>query len=662
MRKFLSLVIAILAVSLQGAIGQSAEDQYVRIYGIIQDGDRLVSEGRSGEALVRYQEARGYLQGLQRGNPGWNDKIVRFRLAYLSQRIEALQAKSTAPGLTAIEAKTPEKGAAAPESSSQPAAGTPEFERQLSALRDQVRQLEGERSTLESKLKEALAVQPAAMDPRELTRAESRIQSLLKENELLKVTIDQAKTRPSTGADAAALALAKQAVEEANARLATQTARADKLEEEQKVLQAKLGKLTPSTWNAAEIEKIQKELGLATNQVKEQKALNTQLAAERDALQGRLKEASADAEAAAGLRQENELLKKQLADIRAAGAGKGRNGDATLQLAEARTQIATLQSEKQVLQLEKTALENRVKQMAAVSNHAPAAASLPTPYQAEEPTRIKQLEKERRDLEKQLAAARKELASRRAKPTPGQAQNLEKQVEGLQARLQVYEAAPVPYSPAELALYTPPNSAAADRAPSRTSSGTPPAGTSEMVAEARRLSAARQFDKAEETYQEVLKKDQNNVYTLARLAFTQVESGKLTEAEKNILRAQTLAPDDASTLSVLGQLRYKQGKYDEAFEVFSRAAQMDPKSADIQNFLGVTLSQKGMRLAAQTAFRKAIQLSPDYADAHQNLAVSYLSQKPPLVELARYHYDKAVAAGWPRNEAFEKELESRKVK
>jgi len=74
------------------------------------------------------------------------------------------------------------------------------------------------------------------------------------------------------------------------------------------------------------------------------------------------------------------------------------------------------------------------------------------------------------------------------------------------------------------------------------------------------------------------------------------------------------------------------------------------------------LTQKGMRLAAQTAFRKAIQLNPEYADAHQNLAISYLSQTPPLVELARYHYDKAVAAGWPRSEAFEKELESKKAK
>ena len=662
MRTYLTRIAAILLLGVWGALAQSAEDQYIRIYGLIQEGDRLVAENRAGEALVRYQEARGYLQSLQKGNPGWNDKIVKFRLNYLTQQIDTLSKKAPTPSEPAELEKPPGTVETPGGTGARGAAGISDLERQVSALRDQVKQLEGDRTALEAKLKEALAVQPAAIDPRELAKAESRIQSLQKENELLKVTFEQAKTRPPTAADTAALAAAKQALDEANSRLASQTARADRLEEEQKALQSKLGKITPSTWNAAEIEKTQKELARATNQVKEQREMITKMAAEREALQTRLKTVSADAAAAAAMREENELLKKQVAKIKAAGATKGGNGDLALQLTEARAQVAALQSEKQILQLEKVALENRVKQLAVASNGAPATPAVPLPYEPEEPSRIKKLEKEQRNLEQQLAAARKELASRRAKSTPSQVQELEKQVKSLQARLQVYESAPVPYTSAELALYNPPSPATNATAQSRPSSKAPPAGTSEMVADARRFSAAREFDKAEETYQAILKKDQDNVYTLSHLAFTQVESGKLAEAEKNVLRAEKLAPDDPGTLSVLGQLRYKQGKYDEAFEAFSRAAQLDAKNADIQNFLGVTLTQKGMRLAAQTAFRKAIQLNPEYADAHQNLAISYLSQTPPLVELARYHYDKAVAAGWPRSEAFEKELESKKAK
>ena len=418
MRKFLTLLIAVLALGILGASAQSTEDQYVRIYGLIQDGDRLVAEGRAGEALIRYRDALGYLQGLQRGNPGWNEKIVKFRLNYLSQRIEALQAKTTLPSPTVIEGKAPGPVVPSTGTVGQTGAAISELERQVGALRDQVRQLEGDKTALELKLKEALAVQPAAMDPRELAKAESRIQALQKENELLKVTLEQGKTKPFSATDAAALAVAKQALDEANARLASQTARADKLEEEQKALQSKLGKLTPSTWNAAEIEKTQKELATATNQIKEQKEFITRLAAEREALQTRLKTGNAEAEAASALRLENELLKKQLADLKAGGASRSPGGDVALQSSEARTQIAALQSEKQVLQLEKIALENRVKQLTVSSNGVPVVASLPPAYQPEESSRIKQLEKERRDLENQLAAARKQLASRRSKTTP----------------------------------------------------------------------------------------------------------------------------------------------------------------------------------------------------------------------------------------------------
>jgi hypothetical protein len=34
--------------------------------------------------------------------------------------------------------------------------------------------------------------------------------------------------------------------------------------------------------------------------------------------------------------------------------------------------------------------------------------------------------------------------------------------------------------------------------------------------------------------------------------------------------------------------------------------------------------------------------------------VVYLTQKPPLVELAKWHYQKALAAGHPRNPEVEK--------
>ena len=115
-------------------------------------------------------------------------------------------------------------------------------------------------------------------------------------------------------------------------------------------------------------------------------------------------------------------------------------------------------------------------------------------------------------------------------------------------------------------------------------------------------------------------------------------------------------PNDAYDLSILGHLQFLQGKYDDALDTLGRAAKIDPQNAEIQNYLGVTLAQKGLRAQAETALRKAVQIDPDYGPAHNNLAVVYISQQPPLVELARWHYEKALAVGQPRNPDLEKVL------
>ena len=104
-------------------------------------------------------------------------------------------------------------------------------------------------------------------------------------------------------------------------------------------------------------------------------------------------------------------------------------------------------------------------------------------------------------------------------------------------------------------------------------------------------------------------------------------------------------------------MKFRQEKYDEALDALSRAAKLDPQNPEIENYLGVTLSHKGLRQQAETALRKAIQLDPNYAAAHNNLAAIYISQTPPLVELARWHYQKALAAGQPRNPELEKALD-----
>jgi hypothetical protein len=52
-----------------------------------------------------------------------------------------------------------------------------------------------------------------------------------------------------------------------------------------------------------------------------------------------------------------------------------------------------------------------------------------------------------------------------------------------------------------------------------------------------------------------------------------------------------------------------------------------------------------------------VALDPNYGEAHANLAVVYALARPPALELARYHYQKARALGQPANPDLERRLE-----
>jgi hypothetical protein len=588
-------VIAVLLLALSGARAEGPDDQYIRIYNLIQEGDKLNSGAQPSEALPKYLEAQTALQQFQKGYPDWNAKVISFRLNYVAAKIGALSAHAPAP---------------APTQRAQPAPPS-DWEAQLNALKEQVRQMQTDKAVLEAKLKEALAVQPAALDPRELARAEDKIKGLVKENDLLKVTLAQEKAKPLPAANTKALDETRQALTDATSKLAEQT----------------------KTANA--------------------------LALEKETLQASLKTLSADAETAAALRAENQLLKKQVADLKAAPPPTTKAEEASRQLAQAQAQIAALQSDKEMLRLDKIALENRVKQLAAppVSQ-----AVAPAPSKTTDAARIKQLERERDDLQKQLAAANKELYSRKGKAAAARMAEIENQLATMRSRLEVLEARQVPYTDEELALFKQPPTklAQVDRKDSRKSVKELPPGTVALVAEAHRYYANKQFDKAEEKYLQVLQQDKTNVPTLANLAAIELDLGHLETAEINIKQAVALAPDDPYSLFVLGRLKFSQRNYDEAIDAFSRAAKLDPQDAQVQNFLGLALSEKGLRGPAETALRKAIQIDPGCADAHNNLAVVYITQQPPSTELAHWHYQKAIAAGHPRNPELEKLLDAAK--
>ena len=514
--------------------------------------------------------------------------------AIINYRLDALSRKIAA--LNAALA-----GAAAPTPSAPVlAAPSARVSTEAEKLRAELASVQAENQTLQAKLKEALGAQPAAIDAGELARAQAQVRSLMKENDLLK---------------------ASEAVDK----------------------------------NTNGTASLRRQLAEALDQYSAARARGEQLMADNAALRRDLERAGPDAGALDLLRSQNDRLKSQLAALQAAAtdataaselAAKLKSANtqiASLQttVASANTRISSLQTTVTVVTLEKGALEKQVKQLAAEVEELRAAN-----YEG----RIRDLTEQRDELTRELANA-----GRKNPRKNGDAQlaALTNEMQTLRARLAVAEAKPVPYSAEELALF---RETAPQPNPGKHSIRELPSGTAELVVSAQRHFANREFDAAEADYQKILERDQNNGLVLANLATIELQQNKFADAEKHIAAALAQSPDDAYNLSTLGYLKFRQEKYDDALDTLSRAAKLDPNNPEIQNYLGVTLSHKGLRVQAETALRKAIQINPQYAPAHNNLAVVYLNQTPAMPLLARWHYQKAIAAGQPRNPDLERLL------
>lgn len=606
MKRFVSLFAVLLSVGLV-ALGQGLDDEYVQIFRTIEEADALSSSAPN-QALAKYLDAQAALDRLHKGSPEWNTRIVNYRLTYLAGRIAALSANNPGSAAAQPPAGTKPPTTTAPAApSAAPATAPANWQAQMNILNEQLRQAQADRSLVEAKLKEALALRPAAVDPAELAKAEDRIKELQKENDLLRVTKANQENAPA--ADARGLEQARQSLAETRRQLEEQNTR--------------LSKLT----------------------------------LEKEALEARLKSSGPETAAVTELRSENQLLRKKLAEAQPEARPPGSASDAARQLAEARSQIAALQSSQEALRLEKTALEDRVKQLGGSSP----ATTTATTFSTGDNVRIKQLENERDSLQRRLDEVTRKLYGRKGKATPSQLADLQNQLAAAHMRLEILDARAVPYSAEELALLktTAPQLTAPDAKPGRKSIRELPPGAATLVAEAQRCFAAKQYDKAEAAYLQVLQQDPKNVPTLGNLAAIQVEAGHLEQAETNIKQALSFDPEDPYSLYVLGILRFRQAKYDEALDALGHAAKLDPQNAEIQNYLGLTLSEKGMRIPAETALRKAVELKPGYAGAQYNLAVVYATEQPPALALARFHYQKAVAAGYPRNSDLEKRFQVR---
>ena len=288
------LVLMLFAIT---ALGVGPNEEYVRVYSMIQQGEALEKSDQPEEALAIYRNAEDTLTRIKRANPQWNQKVVDFRLRYLQNKIAALTPREPVQ-------MVPVEAADSPDEPARDMVAVESLSAEVRQLQDQLGRLEADNNTLQAKLKEALSVRPAAADPRELEASEERNRALTKEVQLLQSQLTDALARAESASGAEALQEARRALED-------QTRRAE------------------------------------------------QLAADRAALESQVAALTLSLEARDVLREENALLKQQLAELQAAPP-VARELDAERRLNEVLTELALLRSAADILRLEKTALEQRM--------------------------------------------------------------------------------------------------------------------------------------------------------------------------------------------------------------------------------------------------------------------------------------------------------------
>ena len=211
--------LALLGLLLLGGTGsparaQSPDDRFVQAYSLLEEADKLNASRQTAAAVTKYLEAQVVLNNLQQTYPDWNPRLIGFRLQYISGKLEPLTRK-------------------APPAAKGHAPAAPSFNDQLRGWQEDIDRLSSQNTLLQAKLREALSVQPAAVDPRELAKAEARIKELQKERDLLAVTLEQAGAKPG----AADASNAKQSV-------VTQSAVASVLQKQNEELLRQIGDLT----------------------------------------------------------------------------------------------------------------------------------------------------------------------------------------------------------------------------------------------------------------------------------------------------------------------------------------------------------------------------------------------------------------------------------
>ncbi len=147
-----------------------------------------------------------------------------------------------------------------------------------------------------------------------------------------------------------------------------------------------------------------------------------------------------------------------------------------------------------------------------------------------------------------------------------------------------------------------------------------PAHTPALLARAEAHRRSGEVARARADYEDVLRRDPENVHVRARTASLLREAGAQDDALAVLREALRLSGGASPIYLELGLVYLAQGKDDLAELVLSKAAALDPKNPAIQNALALVSMERHRDQEAFERFDRATNLDPSYLDARFNVA------------------------------------------
>lgn len=161
------------------------------------------------------------------------------------------------------------------------------------------------------------------------------------------------------------------------------------------------------------------------------------------------------------------------------------------------------------------------------------------------------------------------------------------------------------------------------------------------------------WEEARDLYLKLVAAAPDNALAYANLGVAEHQLGNLLAAAGNLTRSTELNPHIARNWQTLGLIQYQRGELALALSCLTRAVHEAPDDAETRIILAAVARDYGWPDAAVSELQRAVELNPKSATAHYNLAVTYLDEKPPRLELARRHYYAAIDLGTPPSPEIE---------